>query len=169
MTKALSLAALIRKGGVYYNIGGSTPPEALKEAVGAMSLPKGVDREAFLKAILEREALMPTAIGNGVAIPHPRSPIIADPALQRVALLFLKSPIPYNALDRNPPSSSSSPRRRGATSPYSPRSRTSASGGTSSASSRRGPPPRSSSPSSPGPRRNGARARDQPLKPVATR
>jgi PTS system nitrogen regulatory IIA component len=102
MTKALSLAALIRKGGVYYNIGGSTPPEALKEAVGAMSLPKGVDREAFLKAILEREALMPTAIGNGVAIPHPRSPIIADPALQRVALLFLKSPIPYNALDRKP-------------------------------------------------------------------
>jgi nitrogen PTS system EIIA component len=55
-----------------------------------------------LTAILEREALMPTALGHGVAIPHPRNSILRDPASQRVAVFFLKTPIAYNALDRKP-------------------------------------------------------------------
>ena len=99
---AASLAALVERGGVYYNIGGATPPEALGEAARALALPKGMDRESLLRAVLEREALMPTAIGNGIAIPHPRNPLLSDEALQRVAVLFLKSPIPYNALDGKP-------------------------------------------------------------------
>jgi PTS system nitrogen regulatory IIA component len=74
----------------------------LKEAVRVLSLPGDVDRERLLAAVLEREALMPTAIGNGVAIPHPRNPIISDPAIQRVAVFFLKTPVLYNALDRKP-------------------------------------------------------------------
>jgi nitrogen PTS system EIIA component len=102
MSGILSLAELIERGGVYYNIGGSSPPEALSEAMKAMVLPKGVDRESLLTAILEREALMPTALGHGVAIPHPRNSMLTDPASQRVAVFFLKSPIAYNALDRKP-------------------------------------------------------------------
>jgi len=102
MTSVVSLAALIDRGGVYYNIGGAGPAEILREATSAMALPKGVDREALLTAVLERESLMPTAIGNGVAIPHPRNPIISDRSQQRVAVLFLKSPANYNALDRKP-------------------------------------------------------------------
>jgi PTS system nitrogen regulatory IIA component len=102
MASVESLAALIERGGVYYNIGGANPVEALKEAIRALSLPKAVDRDALLLAVLEREALMPTAIGNGVAIPHPRNPIVSDPALQRVAVFFLKKPVAYNALDRRP-------------------------------------------------------------------
>lgn len=101
-SSAVSLSALIERGGVYYNIGGSNPVEALKEAIRALSLPKEIDRDRLLAAVLEREALMPTAIGNGVAIPHPRNPLIADPELQRVAVFFLKTPVPYNALDRKP-------------------------------------------------------------------
>ncbi len=102
MARNLALAALVARGGVYYNLGGSTPAEVLAEAARTVSLPKGVDREALLKAVLERESLMPTAIGHGIAIPHPRNPIIADEAEQRVAVLFLKTPVPYNALDRKP-------------------------------------------------------------------
>ena len=102
MARATSLAALIDRGGVYYNIGGSNPVEALGEATKAMVLPKRLDRESLLTAILEREALMPTAIGHGVAIPHPRNAIITDVAEQRVAVFFLKSSIAYNALDRRP-------------------------------------------------------------------
>ena len=102
MPSQTSLAALVESGGVYYNIGGSTPAEVLREALRALALPKGLDREALLKAVLEREALMPTAIGNGVAIPHPRNPAISDRALQRVFVLFLKVPVSYNALDRKP-------------------------------------------------------------------
>jgi len=102
MGGAVALSTLIERGGVYYNIGGSTAAEALREGIRGLSLPKGVDRDLLVTAVLEREALMPTAIGNGVAIPHPRNPILSDPAAQRVAVLFLKTPIPYEALDRKP-------------------------------------------------------------------
>jgi PTS system nitrogen regulatory IIA component len=74
----------------------------LNEATKAMTLPKHLDRESLLTAILEREALMPTALGHGVAIPHPRNSMLTDTAAQRVAVFFLKSPVAYNALDRKP-------------------------------------------------------------------
>jgi nitrogen PTS system EIIA component len=102
MPSVISLADLIERGGVYYNIAGSTPVEVLGEATKALSLPKPLDRETLLTAILEREALMPTALGHGVAIPHPRKSLLTDPASQRVAVFFLKSPVAYNALDRKP-------------------------------------------------------------------
>ncbi len=102
MPSAVSLAELVERGGVYYNVGGATPQDALKEGVRGLVLPKEIDAEQLLTAVLEREALMPTAIGHGVAIPHPRSPIVSDARLQRVAVLFLKTPISYNALDRRP-------------------------------------------------------------------
>jgi len=102
MSSIVSLADLIERGGIYYNIAGSSPVEVLNEATKAMALPKGLDREALLTAILEREALMPTALGHGVAIPHPRNSMLSDHASQRVAVFFLKSPVAYNALDRKP-------------------------------------------------------------------
>jgi nitrogen PTS system EIIA component len=102
MSNVVSLAELVDRGGVYYNIGGANPVEALNEATKAMSLPKDLDRENLLTAILEREALMPTALGHGVAIPHPRNSMLAEAESQRVAVFFLKTPIAYNALDRKP-------------------------------------------------------------------
>ena len=100
MPSAISLASLIERGGVYYNIAGSSPVEVLNEATKAMALPKSLDRESLLTAILEREA--PTALGHGVAIPHPRNSMLSDPAGQMVSVFFLKSPVAYNALDRKP-------------------------------------------------------------------
>lgn len=102
MAGMISLAALIKRGGVYYNIGGSNPVAVLAEACRVIELPKNIDREGLHRAILEREALMPTAIGKGVAIPHPRNPIVTDESEERVAVFFLNSPISYNALDRKP-------------------------------------------------------------------
>jgi nitrogen PTS system EIIA component len=102
MPSTASLAELIERGGVYYNIAGSSPVEVLNEATKAMALPKGLDREVLLTAILEREALMPTALGHGVAIPHPRNSMLTELSAQRVAVFFLKSPVAYNALDRKP-------------------------------------------------------------------
>jgi nitrogen PTS system EIIA component len=102
MSSVVSLAELIERGGVYYNVPGSNPVEVLNEATKALSLPKSMDREGLLTAILEREALMPTALGHGVAIPHPRNSMLTDSSAQRVAVFFLKSPIAYNALDRKP-------------------------------------------------------------------
>lgn len=102
MVASLSLAELVTRGGVYYNIAGTNPVEVLAEASRSLALPPGLDRDELLRAILEREALMPTAIGHGIAIPHPRNPLFQDEGLQRVAVVFLKTPVPYNAMDRKP-------------------------------------------------------------------
>jgi PTS system nitrogen regulatory IIA component len=102
MAELVSLSDLLRRGGVYYNIAGANPVEVLSELSRAIVMPTGVEREDLLRAILEREALMPTAIGHGIAIPHPRSPLIRDAGEQRVCVAFLKTPVAYNALDRKP-------------------------------------------------------------------
>jgi PTS system nitrogen regulatory IIA component len=102
MQEMVSLAEFVKRGGVYYNVGGGNPVDALAETARTVVLPKGVDRDALLQAVLEREALMPTAIGHGIAIPHPRNPLLEDEAAQRVFVVFLKTPVAYNALDRKP-------------------------------------------------------------------
>ncbi|MFA6506772.1 MAG: PTS sugar transporter subunit IIA [Treponemataceae bacterium] len=97
-----NLIELVKRGGVFYNLSGNTPSEVLADAVSAIPLPEGIDRAKLLTAVLEREALMPTAIGDGIALPHPRSPLILDPARQFVAVCFLRQPIDWRALDGKP-------------------------------------------------------------------
>jgi PTS system nitrogen regulatory IIA component len=70
--------------------------------VGTIPVPDGVAKDDLLRAVLEREALMPTGIGDGIAVPHPRSPMVADPAKRLVSVCFLQEPIDWKALDGKP-------------------------------------------------------------------
>ena len=97
-----TLMDLIKRGGVYYNLAGNTPAEALADALAMIPVPKNLDREELLKAIIEREGLMPTAVGDGIAMPHPRNPIIAEPDKQFVSVCFLQRPVDWQALDGKP-------------------------------------------------------------------
>ncbi|GHV84788.1 hypothetical protein AGMMS50230_03960 [Spirochaetia bacterium] len=94
---AKELSALLRQGGIYYDLPGRQPKEALAALVNAV--PPAANKEQLLKAVLEREELMPTAMGNGIALPHPRNPVITDEASQFAALAFTKTPIDWGALD----------------------------------------------------------------------
>jgi PTS system nitrogen regulatory IIA component len=93
---------LIDRGGVYYNLTGSNSKEILEDMVKTIRLPEGVSQKELLKAILQREELMPTAVGNGIAFPHPRTPVIASEDKQIVAVCFLQDPIDFSALDKKP-------------------------------------------------------------------
>ncbi|MCG7494005.1 PTS sugar transporter subunit IIA [Thalassobius sp. Cn5-15] len=59
----------------------------------------GINPEAAVEALLERETLGPTGVGHGVALPHAR---IAD--IDRVVGVFvlLEKPIDFEAVDRQP-------------------------------------------------------------------
>ena len=96
------LAELLKKGGIYRDVRGATPREALGAFV--MNLPHvpSVTAETLLKAVFEREDLMPTGIGEGIALPHPRNPIISTDFEQFAALAFLASPVEWNSLDGKP-------------------------------------------------------------------
>lgn len=98
----VDLCVLLQRGGIHFNIKGHTPIEVIKNAVPLIHLPPEVNTETVIYSLIEREEMMPTAIGKGIAIPHPRNPIIADIDNENVALCLLEKPIDYNALDNKP-------------------------------------------------------------------
>lgn len=57
------------------------------------------DRDELLRVIMEREKLMSTGIGNGVALPHGKTNVV-DTSI--AALATLKTPIDFDALDDKP-------------------------------------------------------------------
>ena len=73
--KKTSLAEAIETGGCFYRVEGTDKASVLRGVVNNMRLPEGVDKEFLYRVLLARENVCSTAIGDGVAIPHPRSPI----------------------------------------------------------------------------------------------
>ena len=86
-------------GGIYYRVDGNNKESALSNVVGLMKLPPEVDREFLLQVLLAREALASTAIGDGIAIPHVRNPIVLHVTEPIVCLSFLEKPVDFNSLD----------------------------------------------------------------------
>ena len=67
-----------------------------------MQLPEEVDRAFLLKVLLTRESLGSTGIGDGIAIPHVRNPIVLHIQRPMVTLCSLKAAIDFAALDGKP-------------------------------------------------------------------
>jgi PTS system nitrogen regulatory IIA component len=99
---ATLLTDAIAAGGVLYDVPGTDRASALRAVCDAVSLPAGVSRDDLYAVLLAREALGSTAIGNGIAIPHPRSPLILSVKQASVTLAFLRQPIDFAALDGKP-------------------------------------------------------------------
>jgi len=73
---------------------------ALRELVEVVARAPGMpDAEVVLRAIMEREELMPTGIGSGIAIPHCKDSRIKAFG---VALGRTRRPIEYGASDGQP-------------------------------------------------------------------
>ncbi len=96
------LEAALRAGGIHYRLGGADKGGVLAALVEIMPLPRGVDRGFLLQVLLAREALQSTGIGDGVAIPHPRNPIVLHIDEPLLTLCFLEHPIDFDALDGKP-------------------------------------------------------------------
>ncbi len=101
-SKPVSLIDLIKKGDIYYGIEGSTVEEVINDVVNTITIPKSIDKESIRISLLMRENMMSTAIGEGIALPHPRNPIISDIDEESISVCFLKNPVEYGALDGKP-------------------------------------------------------------------
>ncbi len=97
-----SLIPLIEKGGVINDVPGSNNKDVLKNASAKILLPADLSYKEILDAILNREDLMSTAIGKGIALPHPRNPIITNPNNASITICYLNMPIDFSALDGQP-------------------------------------------------------------------
>ncbi len=97
-----SLVEAIRAGGVHRDVSGADKASILRSVVDRLPLPRGADREQLHRVLLAREALGSTGFGNGIAIPHPRNPIVLRITKPEVAICYLDRPIDFEALDGKP-------------------------------------------------------------------
>jgi PTS system nitrogen regulatory IIA component len=97
-----TLEDALRAGGIHYRVGGHDKASVLRAVVETMKLPDDVDHEFLYQVLLAREALGSTGIGDGIAIPHVRNPIVLHLSRPTVTLCFLERPVDFGALDGQP-------------------------------------------------------------------
>lgn len=97
-----TLLEALKTGGIYYRIGGADKESVLRSVVDVMRMPDSVDREFLLQVLLAREQLGSTGIGDGIAIPHVRNPIVLHIPSPTITLCFLEHAIEFGSLDGKP-------------------------------------------------------------------
>jgi PTS system nitrogen regulatory IIA component len=99
---APSLAEALSLGGVHEGLSGADREAALRAAMERMPLGPGMDRETLVEVMLAREAAGSTAVGDGIAIPHVRAPIVQNGVRPAIALCTLAQPVDFGARDGKP-------------------------------------------------------------------
>jgi PTS system nitrogen regulatory IIA component len=99
---AFTLESALRAGGVHAGVQGRDAASVLRLIVAAMPLPPDVNRDLLLQMLLARESAGSTGIGDGVAIPHARNPIVMHLPQPLVCLCFLEQAIEFGAIDGQP-------------------------------------------------------------------
>lgn len=97
-----SLTQALQAGGIHYRIAGNDKPSVLAAIVQVMPLPEEVNRDFLLQVLLARESLGSTGVGDGLAIPHVRNPIVLHIPRPMITLCFLETPIDFAAIDGRP-------------------------------------------------------------------
>src|ERR1039458_9269600 len=96
-----TLVACLGVGGIHHHIGGIDRSSVLRAVVDVMQLPE-VDKDTLVEVLLAREATGSTGIGDGIAIPHVRHPIVMGGSAATVSLCFLSEPVDFFAIDGSP-------------------------------------------------------------------
>lgn len=96
------LADALQAGGIFYKLPGQDKPSVLRSVVEAIQLPEDIDRDFLYQVLLAREAMGSTGIGEGIAIPHVRNPMVLHVSRPQLTLCFLENPIQFDALDGQP-------------------------------------------------------------------
>jgi len=96
------LSQLLEAGGLRTDVGGDTKSAALAAVVELLPLPPDVDRRFLLSVLDAREAMGSSGIGDGIAIPHVRNPILLHVERAFVSLCLLRHPVEFGAIDGKP-------------------------------------------------------------------
>lgn len=99
MLTDVDIGDLLQKGGVYPDITGTKVQDVFHSLSQTVSLPASVDASVLYTALCEREKVLTTAVGNGVAMPHPQKHLFTNPEEERISVCYLKTPIDMNAPD----------------------------------------------------------------------
>lgn len=96
----MKISEILDKRGIKIGLNAATKEDALKELVDILAQVEDIgDPKGILKALIERENLGSTGIGQGIAIPHGKT----DRVTRLVAVLGISKPgVNFDALDGEP-------------------------------------------------------------------
>lgn len=97
-----SLRGALVRGGIHYDVGGSGRDEVLAAVARLPGVPASVDVTLLEQLLVNRERMASTGIGEGIAIPHTRDPLIVHIDEPILMLCFLASPVDFHAIDGKP-------------------------------------------------------------------
>lgn len=96
----MNIVSLLDSSTVLPDLKASTKEEVLNELISSLSSKVSEDElEAIREAVFEREKIMSTGVGKGLAIPHGKASGIRD---NYAAFALLDSPVEYDAIDGEP-------------------------------------------------------------------
>lgn len=96
------LADAVAAGGVFHGVRGADRASVLRSVVASLPLPEGSDRDLLFQVLLARETLGSTAVGDGIALPHVRNPIVVRIPSPAISLSYLETPVDFAAPDGRP-------------------------------------------------------------------
>jgi PTS system nitrogen regulatory IIA component len=89
-------------GGILRGIRGEDSSGVLREVVSKLALPEDIDRDYLYEVMIAREDLGSTGIGEGIAIPHVRDPLVLTVPRPTATLCFLEKAVDFKAIDGLP-------------------------------------------------------------------
>ena len=96
-----SLFRAIHKGDLLHMDHNGDKEQLIRDVMNQVAPILQVDADGMSDMLLDREGLMPTSFGHGVAVPHTRDFLLKG-GVDVVCPVFLKNPINWGALDGKP-------------------------------------------------------------------
>jgi len=92
----------LARGGIIRGVAGGDKAAILRSILPKLPLSDEDDRQSLLSMFLARESLGSTSIGDGIALPHPKLPIVQPNTAPAITLCFLSQPVDWAAVNREP-------------------------------------------------------------------
>jgi PTS system nitrogen regulatory IIA component len=89
------LSQAVQAGGIHRGLPSGDKETLLRAMVDRLPAPRGFDRDFLFRMVLAREHLGSTALGNGIAIPHPREPIVLRVDGPAAAIFLPERPVAH--------------------------------------------------------------------------
>lgn len=93
------MPALIR-GGVHFAIAGNNRDDVFENILNSLPLPSHIQKSFLKEMLVAREQAGTTGVGNGIAIPHVKHPVILAGLEPVVGLFFLENKVDFAAFDK---------------------------------------------------------------------
>ncbi len=91
----------VHKGGVLTDVPGTSKEEIIRYTMDQIANKAHFDAEVISELLLDREKLSPTALNNGIAVPHTREFLFKGPS-DLITVVYPKVPVDWGALDGKP-------------------------------------------------------------------